>query len=180
MSDPSLTVQPVTSERWPDMIRLFEGKGGPHYCWCMPYRHPRSQDLDKSDKKTAMEALVIDGTPVGLLAYDVDDPVAWISVAPRETFPKLTRSKVMPDRGEDGVWTILCLFVRRDWRGKNVTHVLLEGAVEYARSNGARIVEAYPWDTAGITATNMGHSTMYENAEFVPDEGRRWVRRIET
>lgn len=135
--------------------------------------------MDKSEKKNAMKALIEDGSPVGLLAYDGIDPVAWISIAPRETFPKLARSRVMPDVGDEGVWTILCMFIRRDWRGKGVTHVLLESAVEYARSNGAQIVEAYPWDKAGITATHMGHSTMYEAAEFVPDEGRRWTRRIE-
>lgn len=178
MCEPSLTVQPVTSETWPDMVRLFESEGSPHYCWCMPYRHPRSQDLDKPGRKAAMEALVATGTPVGVLAYDGAEPVAWASVAPRETFPKLKRSRVMPDVGDEGVWTITCMFVRRDWRDRGVTHALLEDAVEYARESGARVVEAYPWDTAGITATHMGHSSIYEAADFVPDEGRRWVRRL--
>lgn len=61
---------------------------------------------------------------------------------------------------------------------ESATHVLLSGAVEYARESRARVVEAYPWDTAGIKATHLGHSTMYEAAGFVPDEGRRWDRRL--
>jgi GNAT superfamily N-acetyltransferase len=89
----------------------------------------------------------------------------------------------MPDVGDEGVWTILCMFIRRAWRGKGVTHVLLEGAVDYARSNGAQIVEAYPWDTADLSGTgparHWGHSKVYASVGFHRDgEARRWVRRI--
>lgn len=83
----TVEVRPVTQETWPEMVQLFEGKGCPHYCWCMPYRHPRSQDLDKVGRKAAMAELVADGTPVGMLGYDDGAPVAWISIAPREPSP---------------------------------------------------------------------------------------------
>ena len=29
---------PVTSERWPDLERFFESRGGPKHCWCMVFR----------------------------------------------------------------------------------------------------------------------------------------------
>lgn len=35
---PALEFLPVTPERWPDLARLFEGRGGPKYCWCMVWR----------------------------------------------------------------------------------------------------------------------------------------------
>jgi GNAT superfamily N-acetyltransferase len=37
-----------------------------------------------------------------------------------------------------------CFFVARAHRGKGVTGALLEAAVRFARSRGARIVEGYP------------------------------------
>lgn len=61
----TLEVRPVTSGTWPEMVQLFEGEGCPHDCWCMPYRHPKSQDLDKASRKAAMGELVASGTPVG-------------------------------------------------------------------------------------------------------------------
>lgn len=72
------------------------------------------------------------------------------------------------------------MFVRREWRGNGVTQTLLDGTVSHARESGAHFVEAYPGDTAGITSTHMGHSSMDETAGFVPDEGRRWVRRLDS
>lgn len=178
MTGPARDVRPVTTETWPDMRRLFEARGSPHYCWCMVYRDTRSHEMDTEEKRAAMEGMVADGTPVGMLAYHENDPIGWISIAPRETFPKLERSRVMPKTDEDDVWTILCMFVTHPWRGNGVTHTLLAGAVEYARAHGAAVIEAYPWDTAGITSTHMGHSSMYETAGFVHEAGRRWVRRL--
>lgn len=70
MGESPVLTQPVTPETWPDMVRLFESKGCPHYCWCMPYRDSRSQDLDKPGKKAAMEALIAAGT------------IAWVRSPP--------------------------------------------------------------------------------------------------
>ena len=42
------------------------------------------------------------------------------------------------------VWSIVCLFIAREHREKGVSVALIQGAVEWARSNGARIIEAYP------------------------------------
>ena len=34
----ALEFAPVTADRWPDLARLFERRGGPKYCWCMVWR----------------------------------------------------------------------------------------------------------------------------------------------
>jgi GNAT superfamily N-acetyltransferase len=74
-------------------------------------------------------------------------------------------------------WTVLCFFVTRSHRGQGVTHALLEGAVAYAREHGARIIEGYPFDAAGVSATHRGHSRMFSAARFRPD-GPRWSRSV--
>ncbi len=126
-----------------------------------------------------MCSLVGAGTPVGVLAYDSDDPVGWCSVAPRETYARLTRSRTMPRATDAGTstWTILCFFVPRGRRGQGVTSVLLDGALAYAAAEGAQVVEAYPWDTAGTSATHRGHSSVFAAAGFTRD-GRRWTREV--
>jgi GNAT superfamily N-acetyltransferase len=44
------------------------------------------------------------------------------------------------------VWSIVCFFVDRNARGRGLSRRMLEAAVDYARSRGARLVEAYPVD----------------------------------
>src|SRR5688572_26583600 len=102
-----VVVRPVTPDRWDDFARLFSSTGCPHYCWCTPYREPNNQDLTKGQRRAAMRRRIRGGTPVGVLAYADGEPVAWCSVAPRETYVKLERSKTMPRVDDAATWTIL-------------------------------------------------------------------------
>ena len=48
----------------------------------------------------------------GLLAYRDDQAIGWISVAPREQFGQLMRSRsYAPREPEAGVWYITCVYV---------------------------------------------------------------------
>jgi GNAT superfamily N-acetyltransferase len=44
------------------------------------------------------------------------------------------------------VWSIVCFFVDSNARGRGLSRRMLEAAVDYARSRGTRLVEAYPVD----------------------------------
>jgi GNAT superfamily N-acetyltransferase len=167
------TVRPVTSATWPDFERLFDARGGPHYCYCTPYRV--RGDLDDRTKKTVMASLVEAGTPIGVLAYEGDVPVGWCSVAPRETYARLARSRTMARATPEdaSTWTVLCFFVPGDHRHRSIARALLRGAVAYARKSRARFVEGYPFDTAGISSTHRGHSSIFA-AEGFEQHGSRW------
>jgi GNAT superfamily N-acetyltransferase len=140
----------------------------------MVYRDPKSPQMTKGEKREAMHERVSGGTPIGLLAYDGDEPIGWCSVAPRETYPRLERSRTMPRVEEAPTWTVLCFFVKRAHRGTGVTKTLLKGAVKYAHAEGAEVVEGYPFDTAGISSTHRGHSSVFRSAGFT-QQGRRWA-----
>lgn len=176
-----IAVRPVTKENWDDFVRLFASRGGPHYCWCTPYRVRGNERLKNDERKASMLDLVDAGTPIGVLAYDGDEPIGWCSIAPRESYVKLERSRTMHRKTppQTPTWTVLCFFIARPHREQGVARALLEGAVAYARSQGAKVVEGYPYDTAGITATHRGHSRLFEAARFEQDEGaRRWSLRF--
>lgn len=172
-----IRVLPVTADNWDDFTRLFEAKGGPHYCFCTPYRFARAPDMDKAQKKAAMRKLVAERTPIGVIAYDGSEPIGWCSIAPRETYVRLERSKTMPRETplETPTWTVLCFFVVRSRRGTGVTRALLDGALSYARKLGAKEVEGYPFDAAGVSSTHRGHSSVFKKAGF-QGRGRRWSR----
>ena len=44
------------------------------------------------------------------------------------------------------VWSLWCIRVRPGHRKQGISHALLAGAVDYARSNGAPAIEGYPVD----------------------------------
>jgi GNAT superfamily N-acetyltransferase len=146
-----LDVRPLTAERWPDFVELFERRGprggrrnAPGYgCWCMYWRDRRLGH--GSPKKRAMGAIVRAGGVPGLLAYRGGEPVGWVSVSPREEYEALLRSPQYRPRDEDeGVWSIVCFVVDKPVQGSGVAGALLEAAVAHARSQGAAAVEAYP------------------------------------
>jgi GNAT superfamily N-acetyltransferase len=116
-----------------------------------------------------------------VLAYYGDEPVGWCSIAPRESYVKLERSRTMPRKTppETPTWTVLCFFIVRAYRHEGVAGALLRGAVAYARAQGAKVVEGYPFDTAGISSTHHGHSSLFKAARFRQDGAdRRWSVRL--
>src|SRR5262245_25706678 len=119
MTIPKLSVKPVTKATWPDLEALFEGKGGPSYCWCMPFREMESRtSAGNAERKNALLARVLKRTPIGLIGYAGGEPVAWCSIAPRETFVKLSGDQ---DEEETGVWSVTCFFIRRDHRSQGLS-----------------------------------------------------------
>jgi len=145
----SLTIHPVTADRWDDLAALFGDKGACAGCWCMWWRMTQSAWLAQKGKgtKRKLRALVKKGPPPGLLAYAEGEPVGWCAVGPREDYPRLSRSKVLAPVDAEPVWSVTCFFVRRDWRRRGVTVALLKEAARFAGSRGARIVEGYPTDS---------------------------------
>lgn len=174
-SKSAVVVRPVTEARFADLARLFEARGGPHFCWCSVYRFAGVRTMSKAEKKSALHGLVRSSTPVGVLAYDGDEPIGWCSIAPRQTYARLARSRTMPRKTPETTptWVVLCFFVPRPHRKSGVAHALLRGALDYAQEQGAEVVEGYPFDTSAATATHRGHSSMFKAAGF-RRQGRRW------
>lgn len=135
------------------MQALFGPRGACAGCWCMYWRLKRSEFTEKTGEgnRSAMQALIQTGEVPGLLAYltPEDENVApmavgWISIGPRAAFPVLARSRVLKPVDDQPVWSIVCFFVTRSYRRKGLMASLIDAAVEYARQQGAQIVEAYP------------------------------------
>jgi GNAT superfamily N-acetyltransferase len=137
---------PLTPERWSDFEKLFGPRGACGGCWCMYWRLSRTQYDEQHGElnRRNIKALVDSGNIPGLLAYSGDEPVGWCSIAPREEFPTLGRSRILKPVDDQPVWSVVCFFVTRGQRRKGLTVQLLKAAVEYAASKGARIIEGYP------------------------------------
>jgi GNAT superfamily N-acetyltransferase len=96
--------------------------------------------------KQAMKTIVDSGEIPGLLFYDQDTPIAWCSVAPREQFAVIERSRVLKPVDDHPVWSIVCFFVAKEYRDRGLTLQMIKAVADYVEGQGGDIVEGYPVD----------------------------------
>ena len=127
----------------------------------MAWRHNENKVKGKDGKKAALKSRVFDDIPIGLLAFSGDEPIAWCSVGPRESFRPLGGGEAL-----EGVWSIVCFFVKRPSRKRGISALLIVEAAEYARRNGAQYLESYPADTDSPSYGFMGRRSTFERTGF--------------
>jgi len=142
----SLRFHAATPSRWPDIEELFGERGACGGCWCMFWRVRRKEfDSNKgAGNKRAFKKLIVSGAKPGILAYVGNEPVGWCALAPRQEYIALEGSRVLKPIDSQPVWSISCLFIKKQYRRKGVSAQLLRAAVDFAAKQGARIVEGYP------------------------------------
>lgn len=183
----SIRVEPATPERWDDLVRLFGANGACAGCWCMFPRlaRPAWEKGKGAGNKRALKRLVDSGAVPGLLAYEGDTPVGWISLGPRESFPTLARSRVAKAPDDRPSWHVVCLFVGRGHRRKGISKSLIEGAARWARREGARLLDACPVEPKGKAMPDAfawhGLASSFRDSGFVEiarrSPARPYVRR---
>jgi GNAT superfamily N-acetyltransferase len=141
-----LEIRPLTVATWPDFEQLFGPRGAYGGCWCMWWRLTRREFEAQHGEgnRRAMKALVESGVVPGILGYLDGAPAAWCSVAPREQFQALERSRVMARIDDTPVWSIVCFYFAREARRRGLMRPMIRAAVEQAARHGGRVVEAYP------------------------------------
>jgi GNAT superfamily N-acetyltransferase len=144
-----LAFHPLTLARWNDLERLFgPERGAVAGCWCMWFKltRPQWEAMGRAGRKAAFRAEVAGGPPPGILAYAGGDPVGWCAVAPREAYPVIERSRVTRAVDDRPAFAITCFYLAPRWRRRGLMRPLIEAAVDFARTQGAALVEAYPLD----------------------------------
>ncbi|MFZ3454566.1 GNAT family N-acetyltransferase [Arthrobacter sp. 7Tela_A1] len=140
-------------------------------CWCLSYRllPKENRDLERTARGERVRRLVQEDPPPGVLAYDDGVPAGWAGIHPRAD-TSFAATRKIPHLDETPVWSLWCVRVRPGHRGKGISHELVTGAVEFARSHGAPAVEAYPVDNEGakvdLTMAYVGTRSLFEAAGF--------------
>jgi GNAT superfamily N-acetyltransferase len=181
----ALEIRPVTAERWPELVDLFE-RPGPRgswprtsACYCMFWRLP-SADYDAAFRqrslenvgggpnKDAMEKLVAADTVPGLLAYREGLAVGWAAVSPRAELVRIDSSPGLLSDAEPAdarAWSISCFYVHRSGWRRGVGAALLKAAIARAVDHAAPAIEGYPVK-AGSVDPYTGYDTMFAAAGF--------------
>jgi GNAT superfamily N-acetyltransferase len=79
-------------------------------------------------------------------------------------------SRVLAPVDDRPVWSVSCLFIAKPFRRQGVSVALIGAATKFARSHGARVVEAYPVvpysDAMPAAFAWTGTVSAYERAGF--------------
>jgi GNAT superfamily N-acetyltransferase len=168
----SIVVRPATKARFADVTTMLGPKNpDSSVCWCLSHRVDwrTNRELAGAARGEYVRKLCGRKVAPGILAYSGTEVAGWAATAPRSELP-FARSAKIPHVDDLPVWSVWCIRVRPGYRGQGISHVLLDGAVAYARSHGAPAVEGYPVDNRGekvdLTMAYVGTRKLFEEAGF--------------
>jgi GNAT superfamily N-acetyltransferase len=182
MRESVLSVVPANEASWDDLQAVF-GRGTAAKCQCQRiklgdhdwYAMPVEERAHRLREETDCGNPDADGTS-GMVAYLDGEPVGWVAVEPRANYRRLRGSSVpWAGRSEEpddpDVWAIVCFAIRPGYRGQGLTRPLTTAAVEYARTHGAKAVEAYPMipkpgQNVSWGEMNVGSRNTFQTAGF--------------
>jgi GNAT superfamily N-acetyltransferase len=192
-TSPPLVFRPLTPRLMDALGMVLRGSWGTG-CWCMYPRLTTAQMRElpgpgatNQRRRDAMTQLARRQRAPGLLAFEGDEPVGWVAIAPRTELARIETSRATPRVDDEDVWVIPCVTVRKTARGRGIALALIRAAVAYATEHGAPAVEAYP--RAGTTRTGddnayFGTEPLFRRAGFrvvrqpLANRPRHWVPRV--
>jgi GNAT superfamily N-acetyltransferase len=187
-----MNIVPADEAPWDDIAAIFGATDYPSRCQCQRFKVPGWiwRDSTQEQRIAALRAQTAAGS--GLVGYVDDEPAGWVAVEPRTAYPKLRTSRVPwtgrdEDKDDDGVWAVTCFVVRKGFRGRGLTYPLALATIDFARTRGAKALEAYPMVTKpGKEITwgelHVGPRQVFEEAGFEEvsaPTARRVVMRVD-
>ncbi len=190
---PPLVFRPLTPRLMDALGKVLRGSWGAG-CWCM---YPRLTDAqvrelpgtgsESQRRYDAMKKLARRRRAPGLLAFEGEEPVGWIAIAPRSELTRVDKSRATPRVDDEAVWVIPCVTVSKVARGRGIAAALIGAAVTYATEQGAPVIEAYPRAGAARTGDDsayFGTEPLFRRAGFrvvrkpLKNRPANWVPRV--
>ncbi len=177
----TITIEPATADRFDDAEHALTGGGDGASCQCAFWTltNAQWQQSTREERETILKDEMADAPPPALIAYVDGEAAGWIRVGPRTRQVRLGRTRQFTAHSvepwdDDSVWAVTCFVIRREYRGQGLNARLLDAAIDFARSHGARVIEAYPIE--GIdpatgkkqSSNNLYHGLVstFQNAGF--------------
>jgi GNAT superfamily N-acetyltransferase len=158
VSGQQVRIVPANQASWDDLTAIFSADYAAR-CLCQRFKVPGWiwRDTTQDERTSALCSQTACGNPdapttSGLVGYVEDEPAGWVAVEPRTAYPKLRTSRIpwagrAEDKDDDGIWAVTCFVVRKGYRGRGLTYPLARATIDFARTHGARALEAYPMIT---------------------------------
>jgi len=174
----NITIEPATADRFDDAQHALGGGGDGHGCQCQWWMITNAewQKTSQEEREQLLRDEIDAGPPPAFIAYVDGEAAGWVRVGPRTRQVRLGRTRNFTSASQEpwddeSVWAVSCFVVRREHRNQGLNAKLLDAAIDYARTSGARVIEAYPLDPdAGkkIPSNDLFHGVLstFQEAGF--------------
>jgi GNAT superfamily N-acetyltransferase len=144
-----MNIVPADEAPWDDIAAIFGTTDYAGRCQCQRFKVAGWiwRDSTQEQRIASLRAQTAAGS--GLVGYVDGEPAGWVAVEPRVAYPKLRTSRVPwsgrdEDKDDADVWAVTCFVVRKGFRGRGLTYPLALATIDFARSHGAKALEADP------------------------------------
>lgn len=171
-------------DEWMDVQRALTGGGDGRNCQCCwPVMSSAEwRESSRDGRREFLHTQLATGPAPGIVCYANGDAVGWARVGPRPLQHRVTAMRIVRKGSSEplddiSVWALTCFSVRREARGTGVMSALLNAAIDYAKSSGARVLEAYPFDNRpeNVTAPLSANELFVGTATTFLREGFRII-----
>ncbi|MEM7116025.1 MAG: GNAT family N-acetyltransferase [Chloroflexota bacterium] len=153
----------ITPDLLDDLGNLFCTNRHTEKCWCM--WHIISVKAfhagGEAENRAQLTQLAhTEDKPIGILAYQENEPVGWCAVGPRERYARAIKAPTYRHKGDEpftNVWLVPCFFVRSDVRKMGVTILLLKTAVQLAKEYNAEAIDGFPFASGKRRSSSQIH-----------------------
>lgn len=182
----NLRIEKLSDSNFRDYESLTNcGKHAGCYCafWHQKWASVADSQKQQQEAPLINRAMVCEkvrgGFHVGVLAYEGEQLVAWISVGPLTDFYWTWKRMIQVGEASKTVAGILCITVADAYRGQGLQAELLRALALYAKSQGWTTLEGYPFDASALEKHKddvlwPGVAKGFESAGFVR-QGPHWL-----
>jgi GNAT superfamily N-acetyltransferase len=139
---------PASIKRKEDIEKIFDDCADAGNCFCAFWHLSKKACEDnwgEANRRWFFETIRNYG-PLGIIAYINGEPAGWCGIAPRSKYDRLRRSRFFSAVDNHPVWSVTCFVVRKKFRRRGLSRLLLGEAIIFAQSQGAEWIEGYPFD----------------------------------
>lgn len=139
----TIEIRSLHGVEFSDIESLFGKKDGCRGCWCMNHHFKEGTAPAGEDAREQLQIKINNNEIDALVAFEEGKPVGWCAIDLKSKLIGHDCSTI--GSNSDSAWAIHCLFVKKESRGKAISRILIEAAVDYAKAQGAGVVEGYPF-----------------------------------
>ncbi len=171
----NLRIKKLMPEMWQDYLYYFENIAFTDHeefsmCYCLESHLSAQEDdmLDTKEKRRKkVKELIQNGIMNGYLIYSDENIVGWSNVDRKANYaPIIYNKEYISDVDNEQTIVIYCLEIAPNYRGKGISHYIIEQICKNAKEEGYKYVESYPFVDVDFPYQYRGPLRLYEKHGF--------------
>ena len=152
-------------------------------CYCLESHLTREENeatfTDRALRREKAKKLVEDGVMQGYLVYSGSKVIGWCNAGDKTDYDPIMAEgefETLKNPGRGEIKVVYCFEIAPGYRGKGITHQLLERILQDAKEEGYSYVEAYPFLDRDFEYQYHGPVPLYEKHGFTQIAEKSWFR----